>query len=124
MAGADDDPNKPAPPVDTPQSGDKPTPPADPQSQPSDKPPPETQILRPKLFEEDTTSKHPSTGYQAERVEKKLDQLEAEGIVLVHHAVGVLRHMVEQKFKTDDKLGFGPPSRQTMDRVIKRRRRP
>lgn len=88
------------------------------------KPIPPTQVLRPKRYEDKGKSEDDpgGTGVQTERVERKLDQLEAEGVVLNDHAGGVLRHMLEQKFMDDVKLGFGTPSRQTMDRAIRRRR--
>ena len=127
MAKAD----KPTPPAD-PQSGDKPAPPADTQSsdnpappvntQSGDKlaPPMDTHYLRPKRYEDKgkiADDPDDPGGYQTERVGKRLDQLEREGIVLNHYTVMELRRLLEQKFKNDE----APPSRQTINRVIKRR---
>jgi hypothetical protein len=112
MAGADDEPNKPAPPVDTPQSGDKPL---------------KTQTLRPKHYEDKGKSADDplDPGYQTARVEKKLDQLERGGVVLSDYTPVELRRLLEQKFKDDEKklgLGLATPSRQVMNTVIKLRK--
>jgi hypothetical protein len=66
-------------------------------------------------------------GYQAARVEKKLDQLAAKG-KLEQHTVREVRRMLEAEFEKErievQKLGvlaLETPSRQVMDPVIKKR---
>jgi hypothetical protein len=87
-----------------------------------DKPTPVTQYLRPRRHnDKDETADDPG-GYQTQRVEKRLDQLEAEGTVLKNHTRLELRRKLEKMFKDDEKLLELPiPSRQCLDAVIKRR---
>ena len=84
------------------------------------KPIPPTQTLRLKRYEDRGRIAGDPKGPQAERVGKRLDQFEREGIVLSDYTVADLRGMLERKFK-DEKLGLALPSRQTMDRVIRQR---
>jgi hypothetical protein len=66
------------------------------------------------------------TGWQAIRVEKKLNILENEGVVLENHAPVELRRMVEGRFDAERRETHGapppaPPSRRVINRVIKNR---
>ena len=86
--------------------------------------PSDTQYLKPRRRHKDQDKiADDAGGYQAARVEKKLDQLEAEGIVLKQYTDRELRIMLVKKFEDDAKSGsgLGVPSRQVMVPVIKRR---
>ena len=96
---------------------EKPIPPANTQ------PEPPTQYLRPKRYEDKgKIADGGPEGYQADRVGKKLDRLERDGVVLDDHTPMELRRLLELRFEDDrKKLGLPPPSRQVMDTVIKHR---
>jgi hypothetical protein len=66
------------------------------------------------------------TGWQAIRVEKKLDMLEGEGVVLKDHTPVELRRMVEGRFDAERRETHGAPppaapSRRVINAVIKNR---
>jgi hypothetical protein len=58
-------------------------------------------------------------GYQAARVDRALDRLEAEGRELSDYTATELRRLALTQIP--EEIGFAPPSRQTLDRVIRRR---
>ena len=94
--------------------------PDDESTPPPSTPPAFTQTLRPRWHDDKDKIADDPEGYQAARVGKKLDQLEAEGIVLKNHTVMELRIRLQQKFSYKNS-GLSTPSRQTLDRVIKQR---
>ena len=59
-------------------------------------------------------------GYQAARVDRALDHLEAVGLKLSDYTDPELRRLALEQIPERD--GEAPPSRQTVDRVIQRRR--
>jgi hypothetical protein len=61
----------------------------------------------------------PGLGYQAARVDRALDRLEAEGRKLSDSTDAELRRLALEQIP--EETGFAPPSRQTLDRVIRRR---
>jgi len=94
--------------------------PDDESTPPPSTPPAFTQTLRPRWHDDKDKIADDPEGYQAARVGKKLDQLEAEGTVLKDYTVMELRIKLQRKF-SDEKSGLPTPSRQTMNRVIKHR---
>jgi hypothetical protein len=70
-----------------------------------------------------TEPRSPRVGYQAARVERKLDLLEARGFVLMQHADVEVRRELEIEFENDEGQRFRMPSRQVMNDAIRRRRR-
>jgi hypothetical protein len=61
----------------------------------------------------------PGLGYQAARVDRALDRLEADGRKLSDSTDAELRRLALEQIP--EETGFAPPSRQTLDRVIRRR---
>ena len=62
-------------------------------------------------------------GYQAARVDRALDRLEAEGRKLSDYTDAELRRLALKQIQSDEpeRTGIASPSRQTLDRVIRRR---
>jgi hypothetical protein len=64
-------------------------------------------------------AKDDEDGYQTVRVEEKLRELKAEGVVLGQHTRLDLRRMIENKFDKSPRVkGLGTPSRQAINRVL------